>query len=52
MGNYSQSEVMTEIDARLRKFPDLRAQVRNYQSFNVGGGSFDVELHHSRTRAR
>ncbi|HET9062729.1 MAG TPA: efflux RND transporter permease subunit [Candidatus Binatia bacterium] len=44
MGNYPQSEVMTEIDARLRKFPDLRAQVRNYQSFNVGGGSFDVNF--------
>jgi len=44
LGNYSQSEVMSEIDTRLQKFPELRAQVRNYQSFNVGGGSFDVNF--------
>jgi HAE1 family hydrophobic/amphiphilic exporter-1 len=43
-GNYSQSEVMSEIDARLAKFKELRAQVRNYPSFNVGGGSFDVNF--------
>jgi HAE1 family hydrophobic/amphiphilic exporter-1 len=44
LGNYSQSEVMSEVDARLQKFTELRAQVRNYQSFNVGGGSFDVNF--------
>ncbi len=43
-GNYSQSEVMSEIDARLVKFEEIRAQVRNYPSFNVGGGSFDVNF--------
>jgi len=44
LGNYSQSEVMSEIDARLQRFTELRAQVRNYQSFNVGGGSFDINF--------
>ena len=43
-GNFSQSEVMSEIDARLAKFKEIRAQVRNYPSFNVGGGSFDVNF--------
>jgi HAE1 family hydrophobic/amphiphilic exporter-1 len=44
MGNYSQSEVMSEIDSRIARFTELRAQVRNFPSFNVGGGSFDVNF--------
>lgn len=43
-GNYSQQDVMTQIDRRLDAFGDLRCQVRNFQSFNVGGGPFDVNL--------
>ncbi|MGH7161860.1 MAG: efflux RND transporter permease subunit, partial [Planctomycetota bacterium] len=43
-GNYSQAEVMTEIDRRLRRVPDVRAQVRNFPSFNIGGGSNDIDL--------
>jgi HAE1 family hydrophobic/amphiphilic exporter-1 len=43
-GNASQSEVMTEVDRRLRQIPDLRCQVRNFASFNLGGGPFDVNL--------
>jgi HAE1 family hydrophobic/amphiphilic exporter-1 len=43
-GNYSQSDVMTEIDTLLDAYPDLRASVRNYQSFNIGGGPFDVNF--------
>jgi HAE1 family hydrophobic/amphiphilic exporter-1 len=43
-GNYSQADVMTEVDRRLRRYPGLRAQVRNYPSFNLGGGPFDVNL--------
>jgi HAE1 family hydrophobic/amphiphilic exporter-1 len=43
-GNMSQAEIMSEVDARLAKFSDLRAQVRNYPSFNVGGGAFDVNF--------
>jgi HAE1 family hydrophobic/amphiphilic exporter-1 len=37
-GNYSQREVMQQIRARLRAYPDLRTGVRNIQSFNIGGG--------------
>jgi HAE1 family hydrophobic/amphiphilic exporter-1 len=44
LGNYSQSDVMSEIDRRLQKFGELRAQVRNFPSFNVGGGAFDVNF--------
>jgi HAE1 family hydrophobic/amphiphilic exporter-1 len=43
-GNYSQSDVMEEIDARLRQLGDVRAQVRNFPSFNIGGGPFDVDF--------
>jgi HAE1 family hydrophobic/amphiphilic exporter-1 len=43
-GNYSQADVMTAIDARLRRYSSLRVQVRNFQSFNVGGGQNDIEF--------
>jgi HAE1 family hydrophobic/amphiphilic exporter-1 len=43
-GNYSQSEVMSAIDARLKRFRELRCQVRNFQSFSLGGGPFDVDF--------
>jgi HAE1 family hydrophobic/amphiphilic exporter-1 len=43
-GNYSQTDVMTEIDTLLDAYPDLRCSVRNYQSFNIGGGPFDVNF--------
>jgi HAE1 family hydrophobic/amphiphilic exporter-1 len=43
-GHYSQSDVMEEIDARLRELGDVRAQVRNFPSFNIGGGPFDVDF--------
>jgi HAE1 family hydrophobic/amphiphilic exporter-1 len=43
-GNYSQRDVMTQIRARLRKFRDLRVNVRNAPSFNIGGGSFDIDF--------
>ena len=42
--NFSQADVMTEIDQRLDRFGEIRAQVRNYQSFNIGGGPFDVDF--------
>lgn len=44
MGNYSQSEVMTEIDKRLKRFRELRVQVRNYPSFNIGSGPFEIDF--------
>jgi HAE1 family hydrophobic/amphiphilic exporter-1 len=42
-GNYTQSDVSTAIDARLKRFKDLRIAVSNFQSINIGGGPFDVE---------
>jgi len=43
-GNYAQSDVMTEIDAMLGEYDELRCSVRNFQSFNIGGGPFDVNF--------
>ena len=44
-GNYSQGAGdAAGSRARLRKFRDLRAQVRNIQSFNFGGGRADLDL--------
>ena len=42
-GNYTQREVMQEVRQRLRKFRDMRIQVRNIPGFNIGGGSFDID---------
>jgi HAE1 family hydrophobic/amphiphilic exporter-1 len=43
-GNYSQRDVMNEVRGRLRKYKDLRASVRNIQSFNIGGGNADIDF--------
>jgi HAE1 family hydrophobic/amphiphilic exporter-1 len=43
-GNYSQRDVMLELRRRFRKFHDIRTQVRNIAGFNIGGGSFDIDL--------
>jgi hydrophobic/amphiphilic exporter-1 (mainly G- bacteria), HAE1 family len=43
-GNYTQRDVMNEVRGRLRKFKDLRASVRNVQSFNIGGGNADIDF--------
>ncbi|MBX3375209.1 MAG: efflux RND transporter permease subunit [Phycisphaeraceae bacterium] len=43
-GNYSQADVMTALDRRLRQFTELRCQVRNFPSFNIGGGPFEVNF--------
>ena len=40
----SQSDVMSAIDARLKRLKELRCQVRNYPSFNIGTGPFDVDF--------
>ncbi len=42
--SYAQSDVMQELRGRLRKFPDLRTAVRNAQSFNLGGGGFEIDF--------
>jgi HAE1 family hydrophobic/amphiphilic exporter-1 len=42
--NYTQRDVIQELRRRLRKFRDLRVQVRNIPGFNIGGGSFDIDF--------
>jgi hydrophobic/amphiphilic exporter-1 (mainly G- bacteria), HAE1 family len=42
--NYSQRDVMQEVRRKLRKYPELRCSVRNYPSFNIGGGNFEIDL--------
>jgi hydrophobe/amphiphile efflux-1 (HAE1) family protein len=43
-GNYQQRDVMMALRQRFRKFTDMRTQVRNIAGFNIGGGTFDVDL--------
>jgi hydrophobe/amphiphile efflux-1 (HAE1) family protein len=43
-GNYSQRDVMIALRQRFRKFTDMRTQVRNIAGFNIGGGTFDIDL--------
>jgi HAE1 family hydrophobic/amphiphilic exporter-1 len=43
-GNFTQSEIQQEIRQRLRKIPDVRAQVRNPQTFVGGGPNFDIDF--------
>ncbi|MBI4635413.1 MAG: efflux RND transporter permease subunit [Candidatus Rokubacteria bacterium] len=43
-GNYTQRDVMREVRRRLSKFRDLRVTVRNAPTFNIGGGSFDIDF--------
>jgi hydrophobic/amphiphilic exporter-1 (mainly G- bacteria), HAE1 family len=43
-GNYSQRDVMNQVRGKLRKYSDLRASVRNVQSFNLGGGNWDIDF--------
>ncbi len=42
--NYSQQDVMTAVRARLEKYRDLRCSVRNLQSFNIGGGGYEIDF--------
>jgi HAE1 family hydrophobic/amphiphilic exporter-1 len=43
-GNYSQSDVMQEVRARLKKYRELRPRVSAFPSFNIGGGNFDIDF--------
>ncbi len=43
-GNYAQRDVMMALRQRFKKFTDMRTQVRNIAGFNIGGGTFDVDL--------
>ncbi|HEY7714412.1 MAG TPA: efflux RND transporter permease subunit [Candidatus Binatia bacterium] len=41
---FSQRDVMQQVRARFAKFTDLRTQVRNLPSFNIGGGNWDIDF--------
>lgn len=43
-GNYSQRDVMQQIRAKMRTYSDLRVSVRNLQTFNIGGGNYDLDF--------
>jgi HAE1 family hydrophobic/amphiphilic exporter-1 len=44
-GNYTQQDVMEEINQMLRrKYPDLRARATEFAAFNVGGGNFPIDF--------
>src|SRR5256714_6139826 len=45
-GNYTQREVIAALRQRYRKFyaAGFRPQVRNIAGFNIGGGTFDIDL--------
>ncbi len=43
-GNHSQLEIQQEIRKRLRKFPGIRPQIRNPQTFVGGGPNFDIDF--------
>jgi hydrophobe/amphiphile efflux-1 (HAE1) family protein len=43
-GNYTQREVMQEVRKKLKQYSDLRTQVRNAPSFNIGGGNFEIDI--------
>jgi HAE1 family hydrophobic/amphiphilic exporter-1 len=43
-GNVAQKEVMQQVRAKMRRFPDLRIAVRNAPSFNIGGGNYDINF--------
>ncbi len=43
-GNIPQKKVMQEVRAKLRAYPDLRASVRNPQTYSMGGPNVDVDF--------
>src|SRR6267142_329272 len=45
-GNYSQREIIAALRQRYRKFfaAGYRPQIRNIAGFNIGGGTFDIDL--------
>ncbi|MBI1382153.1 MAG: AcrB/AcrD/AcrF family protein [Planctomycetaceae bacterium] len=42
-GNYSQGDVMDEVERRLQGFPGVRVSVRNFPSFELGGAPYDID---------
>jgi len=43
-GNYSQRDVIQQVRQRLKKIPDIRASIRNPQTFSLGGPNFDIDF--------
>jgi len=43
-GNFSQRDVMNAVRQKLRKYRDVRAQVTNLQTINLGGGNVDISF--------
>jgi HAE1 family hydrophobic/amphiphilic exporter-1 len=43
-GNYTQRDVMQQVRQKLKRYTDLRTQVRNAPSFNIGGGNFEIDM--------
>src|SRR5437868_5880601 len=42
--NYTQRDIVLALRQRFRKFRDMRTQIRNIAGFNIGGGTFDIDL--------
>jgi HAE1 family hydrophobic/amphiphilic exporter-1 len=43
-GNFTQRDVMQQVRQKLKRYTDLRTQVRNAPSFNIGGGNFEIDM--------
>jgi HAE1 family hydrophobic/amphiphilic exporter-1 len=43
-GNYSARDVMMDVRREMRQYKDLKVAVRNPPSFNIGGGSWDIDF--------
>ncbi len=43
-GNYAQRDVMQQIRTRHAEVPRPAGRVRNMQSFNIGGGNYDIDF--------
>lgn len=43
-GNATQTEIQQDIRQRLRKFPEVRPQIRNPQTFVGGGPNYDIDF--------
>ncbi len=43
-GNFHQRDIMNVVRQKLRKYKDVRAQVTNQQTINLGGGPVDISF--------
>ncbi len=43
-GNFTQRDVMNQVRQKLRKYKDVRTQLSNVQTINLGGGNVDVNF--------